>query len=331
MTNSNNEIENQLVETANLSRFIEIFHLCFGIEVNKSYFDWKYLQNPAGNVIAFETINKNTKEIGAFYGIIPEEYMINGERKTIYQSMDTMTHPNYRNRGLFITLANLTYNYAVEQYKSLHLIGIPGSNSYHGFVKKLAWKNPHDFGYIFQHRLFLKTLNAFKKKSIHLEEINVFDDEVDTFFFNKKNYKSIYKIFNKNILNWKITNHPFLKFISYKIKKEEKTIGLIIMQKENNNLKIVYVDFLDIEYRKLLKEAICLVSEILTFKYIYTWEPTESNLKKEFNKCMFFKNPFNKGIFSYKVPLILLYKDKNNTINQWEDANNFELQPIIQD
>jgi hypothetical protein len=330
MSTANFETTNQLVETTNLSRFTEIFHLCFGYRVDEKYFTWKYLENPAGNLIAFETVNNENGEVGAFYGIIPEEYVINGEKKTIYQSMDTMTHPNYRNRGLFIKLANLTYDHAFKEFGSLKLIGIPGSNSYHGFVNKLHWKNPHNFSYIFQHSLLIKALGLFTKYSVELEQIGLFDEETDVFFASKKYYKSAYKVFNKEVLNWKISKHPFHKFISYKVKKGNAIIGLVILLKEdNNNLKIVYADFLDNEHRSYLKETIKAIASKISFKYIYTWEPTDDVLLQQYKKSMFLKNPYKRGIFSYKVPLILLTRDGDTEF--WENPDNLELQPIIQD
>jgi hypothetical protein len=329
MSTSNTETTNHLVEINNLKRFTEIFYKCFGYEVDEKYFSWKYLQNPAGKLIAYEATNNNNGEVGAFYGIIPEEYIINGERKIIYQSMDTMTHPDYRNRGFFIKLANLTYDYAFKEFNSLKLIGIPGSNSFHGFVNKLHWKNPHSFSYIFQHKFVVKIVGLFTKCTVKLEQINRFDEEIDLFFSIKKYYKTAYKVFNKEVLNWKISEHPFHQFISYKVKKGNSIIGLVILQKEGKNLKIIYADFIDNDHRNYLKETIKCISSEIDFKYIYTWEPTDSMLLQQFKRCLFIKNPFKRGVFSYRVPLILLTKDGD--ANFWENPNNIELQPIIQD
>lgn len=330
MSTSNIEITNKLVETTAFSRFKEIFYLCFGYQVNEDYFTWKYIENPAGKLVAFETVNNRNGEVGAFYGIIPEEYIINGEKKIIYQSMDTMTHPNYRNRGLFIKLANLTYEYSFKELGSLKLIGIPGSNSYHGFVNKLHWKNPHNFSYIFQHSIIIKVLSLFTKITIELDPISIFDEDVDTFFSSKKYYNQIYKVYNKEVLNWKISKHPFHKFISFKVKMDNTIIGLIILQKEdNNNLKIVYADFIDNEHRCYLKETIIAISSRVNFKYIYTWEPIDNVLLQQYKTLKFLKNPYDSGLFSYKVPLILLTKDDDAEL--WENPNNIELHPIIQD
>ena len=51
---------------------------------------------------------------------------------------DTMTHPEYRNRGLFVELCNLTIDLC-RQTKVKLLFGFPNQNSYPGFVNKLGW------------------------------------------------------------------------------------------------------------------------------------------------------------------------------------------------
>lgn len=322
----------QQVELTNLNRFDDIFEKCFGFMPPKGYFEWKYAQNPAGKLIAFEEINESTGEVGAFYGITPEEYLINGVPKLIYQSMDTMTHPNYRNRGLFIKLAKETYNHAYNVNKHLELIGIPGSNSYHGFVKKLEWKNPVDFQYIFQHRSIIKGLSLFSSKKIELEKITMFDSEIDLFFQNRVINKKIVKMYNKEVLNWKITQHPFNKYVSYKIRLNSELIGLVILQKEPENIKIVFIDFVDNKNRVLLKDVIRQIAAIHDFKFIYTWNSTDDEMAKQYKAAAFVKNPFSKGLFSYRVPLILLSKNDDLTFkSNWENSNNFEFQPIIQD
>lgn len=332
MSNTNLETRAQLVELNNLDRFTDIFEKCFGFVPPQGYFEWKYTRNPAGKLIAFEEINSNTNEVGAFYGITPEKYSIDGETVRIYQSMDTMTHPDYRNRGLFIKLAKMTYDYAYNLDGHLELIGIPGSNSYHGFVKKLRWKNPLDFSYIFQHRSIVKAITVFQNKELELEQIKLFDESTDSFFSNKSHYKSIFKIYDKDILNWKISQHPFNNYVCYNIRHHSEIIGILILQKEAQNMKIVYVDFLNKDYRTFLKAILKQVCKLHSFKYLYTWQSTDSNMAAEYKSCGLIRNPYSKGPFSYRVPLILLSKNNNiNLKDKWEDALNFELQPIIQD
>src|ERR1700744_6776893 len=83
----------------NLDDLTEIYQRCFGTKPSLHYFKWKYMENPAGKAVAFVALHNGT--IAGFYGVIPEYYRINGQVQTIYQSMDTMTHPDYRRMGLF--------------------------------------------------------------------------------------------------------------------------------------------------------------------------------------------------------------------------------------
>ena len=143
--------------------FKETYKLCFDIDVSEEYLNWKYQSNPAGEVVAFAAFDGDT--MAAFYGVIPETYLFNGKPKRIYQSMDTMTHPNYQRRGLFGKLANLTYNRIAEIENELKIVGIAGSSSYPGFVKKLNWTDIHQFKYAFCQNLAERKIESCRTSS----------------------------------------------------------------------------------------------------------------------------------------------------------------------
>src|SRR4051812_11835714 len=70
----------------------------------------------------------------AFYGVIPTLVWYNGKTILAAQSADTMTHPEYRNMGLFKQLANLTY--ALCRQEGIRFVfGFPNQNSLPGFIK----------------------------------------------------------------------------------------------------------------------------------------------------------------------------------------------------
>jgi hypothetical protein len=116
----------------------ELVKTCFGMEVDGRYFDWKYFDNPAGNVIAYMALSGN--RIAAFYGLIPEWYWSKGEKVLVYQSMDTMTHPDFRRLGLFVKLARMCYDDIASRDNDYMILGFPAPASYQGFVQKLGWK-----------------------------------------------------------------------------------------------------------------------------------------------------------------------------------------------
>jgi len=75
----------------------------------------------------------------AFYAVIPCFLKFEDEIVLAAQSADTMTHPEYRNKGLFVELAMITYQLCENSGIRL-VFGFPNQNSMPGFINKLGWK-----------------------------------------------------------------------------------------------------------------------------------------------------------------------------------------------
>lgn len=75
----------------------------------------------------------------AYYGVIPCFIRDNDRLYLAAQSADTMTHPKYRYKGLFVQLANLTFDLSADEGISI-IFGFPNQNSLHGFLAKLKWQ-----------------------------------------------------------------------------------------------------------------------------------------------------------------------------------------------
>ena len=74
----------------------------------------------------------------AFYGVIPCFIQSANEIILAAQSADTMTHPGYRMKGMFMELSNKTFELC-RQLGIRLVFGFPNQNSYHGAIK-LGWK-----------------------------------------------------------------------------------------------------------------------------------------------------------------------------------------------
>jgi len=77
-------------------------------------------------------------EPAAFYGVFPYMMEYKGKQYLAAQSGDTMTSPAHGGKGLFTTLAKMTYELA-KQEGIQFIFGFPNENSYPGFVKRLNW------------------------------------------------------------------------------------------------------------------------------------------------------------------------------------------------
>lgn len=104
------------------------------MDVDIGYFRWKFLENPSGTFFGFVAVEINSGEIGAYYGVIPERWYVDGVETVIYQSCDTMTHSQHRRLGLFQMLALHCYT-ELRKQGSLFIIGFSGKQSTPGFTK----------------------------------------------------------------------------------------------------------------------------------------------------------------------------------------------------
>jgi hypothetical protein len=181
----------------------------------------------------FIAYNNNNMPI-AFYGVIPCYINIEGKKILAAQSADTMTHPKYRNKGLFVELANLTFQLCRSVGMQV-IFGFPNQNSLPGFVNKLGWQQTERMdcfiipsgGFSWQMILrklpFLKKqYKAYRDKLIKKYAVNgngiansVFNDEFsgvfrDEKYRNYKTYNKTYVIKVSTATVWLKINHELL-------------------------------------------------------------------------------------------------------------------------
>lgn len=128
-------------EPSDLDALVVLFERSFGHRRSAQEFRHKFIDNPAGLVVAACALEG--ERLAGFYAVIPQEFSVGGERVLGAQSVDTMVDPDFRGRGLFRKLANATIEYAHERGVRF-LIGYPNANSYPGFVRRLNWTHIGD-------------------------------------------------------------------------------------------------------------------------------------------------------------------------------------------
>ena len=141
-----------VVEPLTAATFSELAPLmqdAFGDTVDSSFFNWKYLDNPAGPALGNIARAGPGGEVAAFYGMIPENYRWGKHTNRIYQSCDTMTHSRHRRRGLFRLLALETYRAAETADPRFFAYGFGGPTSTPGFLK-MDWRIEFELNHFFR-------------------------------------------------------------------------------------------------------------------------------------------------------------------------------------
>jgi hypothetical protein len=295
------EYHTQKIGAQNFEMLIPLMKDCFGMDVNIEYFQWKYVQNPAGSFIGFVAIETETNEVGAYYGVIPQNFLVDGIEKTIYQSCDTMTHSTHRRRGLFKMLATECYKYLAEK-DQLFVFGFGGAQSTPGFLK-FGWKQVFNFKYYFKPSLacrlnFVRSL----KRDNFIENIDI--QNLDNFLNNIKfPNNSISSFRTSKHISWRTKNPNY----SYKIivyKPMESIQGYVIYYINSN--KLILFDFL-FSSPKAEKALFRYLSEINNkngLKGIVSFTKENGSRAITLKKNGFISNPFKKGPLSERTPFI---------------------------
>lgn len=103
-----------------------------GKTFKKEGFRHWYVENPCGRAISFNAFDGD--KMVAHYVCVIKQLLIDGRVANGILSMATVTHPDYRGRGLFKTLAKMTYDYARDNGYEF-VIGVANANSFPGFMK----------------------------------------------------------------------------------------------------------------------------------------------------------------------------------------------------
>lgn len=139
-----------------------------------------------------------SNEPAAYYGVFPVKAQYENKEFLAAQSGDTMTHPDHRGKGLFITLAKMTYELA-KQNGVEFIFGFPNQNSYPGFVKKLNWVH---YSNINNYKIKTNAL-PFEKVA---KKSNAFNRIYSSVFLNKLETPNNHNIF-PNSLNSQLNSH----------------------------------------------------------------------------------------------------------------------------
>src|SRR3954451_14581346 len=133
--------DNVKIERLDFSRLkdLEALHKAvYGCLPPNNYFQKKYDTSYTGtSYIGYIAYNKEKFPI-AYYGVMPCHIQYKNEIILSAQSGDTMTHPMYRYKGMFVELSRMTFELCKASGIKI-VFGFPNQNSYHGAIHKLGW------------------------------------------------------------------------------------------------------------------------------------------------------------------------------------------------
>ncbi|MEO6490546.1 MAG: GNAT family N-acetyltransferase [Ferruginibacter sp.] len=292
---------------------------CFSMEVDINYFHWKYIQNPAGSFLGFIAIENETGEVGAYYGVIPQKFIIAGNEQVIYQSCDTMTHSRHRRQGLFKMLAMECYEHLRKEEK-LFIIGFGGADSTPGFLK-FGWKHIFNFRYYFKPAFFCKfyffrrvPLDGFIEEDIDLNLGNLLE--------RPHTSEHIHSARTKEHILWRSKNINYnYQFVFHRSKGVIQGYALYYIQDK----KMILFDFLYND-KKAGKALTWFLSRKVAkehYRGVIAYCQQNGEQAKQLKEMGFFSNPFNRGPLRERTPFI--FYSTTELMNKYADPEQWQI------
>lgn len=318
----------QKIGVQDFSMLIPLMKDCFGMEVNIEYFHWKYIDNPAGHFIGFVAIEPVTNEVAAYYGVIPQSFIIEDKERIIYQSCDTMTHSGHRRKGLFQKLAGICYQYLKDQNK-LFIIGFGGAQSTPGFLK-FGWVKCFDIQYYFFPRILSGLQQIFfllnKNKNYSCIAIDNLS-KIKHLLYNSNANALIHSVKTESIYKWRISNPMYKYNLIGCINEKNNFIGYACYYITGDKIFLFDYYFETPQSGRIIMRDLNRKMADNKIKGLVAFCQQNSQYSRSLKKAGFINNPFNKGPLSEKTPFIFYAAEE--VINNYNDPrkwliNSFE-------
>lgn len=125
-----------LATRADLPQIQALHETIWGPGHSVDYFGWKYFDPPVDPLPPM--LAKDGDRCVGVYAVISTPLLLDGERVMGCQSVDTMTHPDYRRQNMAVTLARACY--AEAERRGFRLTyGTPNAEAYPLRIKHLDW------------------------------------------------------------------------------------------------------------------------------------------------------------------------------------------------
>lgn len=261
---------------------LKLFYKSFNNTMSLEFWNWQFRDNPVAMPMVY--LAWNGDRLAAHYAVSPVSLSILGETHLTALSMGTMTHPDYRGRGLFVTLANNLYmSLAAQGY--LMVWGFPNDKSHRCFIRDLDWQEVYE---IPMFHLNMNTLNSDLSVSAKIIELDNFDESFDLLWEKVKKYHNIIVKRDSKYLNWRFRLKPQSNYRIFGYIEGNQLLGYAIFKQYQTEVDIV--DILAIQEEKIGIELVLAVLDFCrgnNINGVNSWVPVHDPLHLDLEKLGF--------------------------------------------
>ena len=247
-----------------------LFKTVFNIEMPMSKWVWRYLENGI-DLNFIQLAESATGDIVGQYAVCPVRMKVDGRELVGGFSLDTMVHPEWGGRGIFVKLAGAVYKDAAEHGIPL-TYGFPNANSYHGFVNRLQWMDlrktlpvlvkPLNIRRLikarFENERIAGLLALLAKAgyrlygsgssgeggsgSYNVRRVERFDESADLLWERSSSVARVSVIRDASYLNWRFVRNPTEEYRILQAEQDGELVGYVVLKLADDfGLRVGYV------------------------------------------------------------------------------------------
>ncbi|MBP1888128.1 GNAT family N-acetyltransferase [Sinorhizobium mexicanum] len=194
--------EYRLFQLGDESAITKLFQTVFSRSMSRDAWTWRYLGHPAGSAKVMLAFSGD--ELVGHYAANSAPLSVDGSEISAALSMTTMTHPDYRGRGLFEKTANKLYGHLPEMGVAA-VYGFPNAAVHALRQLKVGWRDVYEVPTL---TLDLGSLSKVYRPDSTVVEIDHIDERFDLFFQAVGPKLPICGARNAAILAWRLDQHP---------------------------------------------------------------------------------------------------------------------------
>ena len=219
------DLEFYLAEGKDYSGILDLINMIqTHLPWTKEYFEWQYLNNPAGAARIWVAGYKG--QIVATYVAVCHEVTVRGRNFIGWMVQDVMTHPDFRGLGIMHRLAELC-NESICTPEFPVNYTFPNERSHNSFPR---------YGWVTAFRIPLRSVEVSLSRGNRVEEIkgvfslSEFNEEVEEFWQAIKRDFPFIVSRHVKYLKWRYQKRPGAQYHPFVLRQEGRIRGILVMK-----------------------------------------------------------------------------------------------------
>lgn len=248
-----------------IEEYCQLYKMCFNQEMTVGEAKWRYLDHPQKEIYAYFALDDG--KLVASYSASPLEVRVSGNIWKAILSLNTMTHPDYTGRGLFVELAECVYQLARERGCKM-VFGFPNYISNRTFVSKLGWKDIYEIPTM-ELLLDERVVNRLSKGLDDVYEDPEFALDYSTCHYGQAENVAVEK--SGEFLQWRYGKNPVNHYRNFVCGRGQTVRSYIVCKEYKERLNIIDYFFADAKDMERLVSWCVVYADRIGKSMVTTW------------------------------------------------------------